>query len=1335
MDSMQYAFSETEEERDLDYWKAHAAYDDQVYASKLTHDHGITGRMSDVLSRRFLKLFVSEIGSPTPSQCNNFNSYLKDILDLIVTHYYVSHVDPVSEELHVFRLEKLRFVRPNTGPTVSMARGDYLAHICGTLVYEVREKPLPEEGQEEGGLDPDAMELDEKQEDEPVNESDVFSFVRRETDSEYSLMKSTQSKFIPRILSFPAPLQTDLCTLKVGIGSLEDYSNTSFRCFVFVVSTILKATFYKEMATNNVPLSFYNHKNKRNMVEHRSAFRGMEKRHRTNCTLRIRIIESKCKNMKSLKYPFHFCFDVPHEKSSVLLMALVMAYGGTPTEFIQYVCLYLGDKVLDSEFMALLLRLLEGDVVTEEGPLTSQDQAILHIGSFLTKNKSYVSTSDKRSYTVFMLHEELLPHLNGDGEDKRAINLRKLFCLAEMTAELLRTSTYMENGSPDLFNMNPMDIRMMRYKTLASPGNYLADLTRRLVKNMVNFGRNSLKKKGENGSDFNPNSLFDSKLFEKFVSAVRSGNFNTTLNQNDSKSNVTFQVHPSHEESVKSQTTKVFRAGGGNVTSNILSTSDCGGILDPYATSQNKKCMVVRNMSIGMMMTPQVSLETIKEALMHWLLVIGALVGFEQHTRLEVGGTTRALRARTKVFGPLGWPIGTVAFPYRLYREFVERRRRGVFSKYIGVHYNRFTNTMRFCADAGRPMQVMGIVERGPELFQYLNSEAYTVTPKPIAYMERQGWIEWVDCGELTSGFIYRNESWSDTIKNNFEATHFVIHPCLWFCDLLSSVFFGHNAPFRRLTNSELYNRRVGFQPLPVNGCNTYVSLLSPQRSLFYDALSGDIGTNYAAAMCSLMLLASDNQEEGVIVKREFLERGACSSLEHRTEQLVLPENARIANPTNDKQCAGLKRRELYRHLKPDGLPIEGSKVFPGDVVIGCVTTSKAGYRRCTSCRVSGKEEYYYVDKVEVIMDINDPDRVHVVRIRLVSKIHTPSLGDKLFVTGGQKATIMIIKDSIDMPFSEMTGMVPDIIVSPLALARMTQSFFLEMLLSKAFAMDPDPALGQDDTVFVSPEVMKARLRLAQRILTEHGYSGDGKEWFRDGTTGVRFHAQIYVGDCGLNLAKQKSNEKNHARAAGQGKICPLTGQPVAGQKNGGGKKLSEIANHQNLSSGAASIYSNINVENSAPAIVYYCAKCNVEAIGISEQGMEWYYCSSCGNGNHVGYLRVAHVANLNKQELESIGIHLRFCVSEDMTTDQVCAPCEIRHQMEVGDYVFLSHRARSALKEHYGIVSEARELFMIEELRPMFVVRSPRGSRITLPWKERSITQTVVREPGDRRS
>lgn len=122
---------------------------------------------------------------------------------------------------------------------------------------------------------------------------------------------------------------------------------------------------------------------------------------------------------------------------------------------------------------------------------------------------------------------------------------------------------------------------------------------------------------------------------------------------------------------------------------------------------------------------------------------------------------------------------------------------------------------------------------------------------------------------------------------------------------------------------------------------------------------------------------------------------------------------------------------------KGNGLPQPGEHIRPRDCLVGkvarLVSLTGTSSLLCRSVVYEGPQGV--VDSVAMTTDLRG-NKMCIVKVRVTYNLLE---GDKMSSRYGQKGTIGRIIPQHDMPFSPKTGMVPDLLVNPLALpSRMT---------------------------------------------------------------------------------------------------------------------------------------------------------------------------------------------------------------------------------------------------------------------------------------------------------
>jgi len=112
------------------------------------------------------------------------------------------------------------------------------------------------------------------------------------------------------------------------------------------------------------------------------------------------------------------------------------------------------------------------------------------------------------------------------------------------------------------------------------------------------------------------------------------------------------------------------------------------------------------------------------------------------------------------------------------------------------------------------------------------------------------------------------------------------------------------------------------------------------------------------------------------------------------------------------------------------------------------------------------------------------------------------------------------------MPFNESNGWCPDLIMNPHGYpSRMTVGKLIELISSKAGVLSGSFKYG---TAFAGDPVKETG-----KILTEHGFSFDGKDLLISGMTGELIPCYVFSGPIYYQRLKHMVQDKMHARARG----------------------------------------------------------------------------------------------------------------------------------------------------------------------------------------------------------
>jgi len=311
-------------------------------------------------------------------------------------------------------------------------------------------------------------------------------------------------------------------------------------------------------------------------------------------------------------------------------------------------------------------------------------------------------------------------------------------------------------------------------------------------------------------------------------------------------------------------------------------------------------------------------------------------------------------------------------------------------------------------------------------------------------------------------------------------------------------------------------------------------------------------GYNYQDAVVISRKLVSDDRFTSVHIKEYTVEV-------HETEQG--PEEL-----TPDIRDV---RREALRFLDERGIVKVGSKVKPGDVLVGKVTpypeeeeSNEAKiWRSLWSNRNSNlKNSSFVVPPGEggVVIDVQVFSReegyeltknaLKLIKI-FVAKKRKIIVGDKLAGRHGNKGVVSKIVEEQDLPYLE-DGTTIDVIVSPLGVpSRMNIGQILEANLGIA--------ARHLNIRVVTPSFIGASESDVRQLLEKAHLDKSGQMTVYDGRTGKPFEYKVTVGEAYFLKLNHLAEDKIHARAVG--KYTLITQQPVGGKAQFGGQRLGEM--------------------------------------------------------------------------------------------------------------------------------------------------------------------------------
>lgn len=363
------------------------------------------------------------------------------------------------------------------------------------------------------------------------------------------------------------------------------------------------------------------------------------------------------------------------------------------------------------------------------------------------------------------------------------------------------------------------------------------------------------------------------------------------------------------------------------------------------------------------------------------------------------------------------------------------------------------------------------------------------------------------------------------------------------------------------------------------------------------------------------------NEEDAFIFNEGSKDRGLFRMVKYFTYQ----GKVKISDP-NVKSYFGLpdiKKGEdpkLYENLNEHGLPIIGSYIREKQCVIGIIKERNGIKHNASVFLMYGEEGI--VDDIR--FHETPTHEIIEVKLRITRK---PQEGDKYAARMAQKGTIGKFKKHEDMPFDEVTGMTPDVIVNTTVIpSRMTISYLMELIAGKAAAYYGETV---DASAFQEVNIDKFKAMLAAIGINPNGYSK-----MRDGETGRLIDCEIYSGIVYFQALKHQPKDKISVRSLGA--ISANTRQPVKGRQLGGGLRFGEMESDTYLGhGGSAGLKERLcNVSDKYKMAV--CQTCSTPSVFNAVDSQ--FHCPICETTD-AGALTLPYIKKYQDQLLAVMGI------------------------------------------------------------------------------------------------
>lgn len=424
--------------------------------------------------------------------------------------------------------------------------------------------------------------------------------------------------------------------------------------------------------------------------------------------------------------------------------------------------------------------------------------------------------------------------------------------------------------------------------------------------------------------------------------------------------------------------------------------------------------------------------------------------------------------------------------------------------------------------------------------------------------------------------------------RSNVPATHRETSPMA----MLSVVagltpWSDHNQSPRNMYQCQMAKQTMGFpsQTIQFRSDNRLYRLQTPQtplaRTVRYAKYHLDeypTGTN---AIVAVLSYTGYDMEDAMIINKSSMERGMCHGQIYKTETIDLTKMRQKGDGCINKFARaapppGRSYNPEAKFLDSDGLPYIGQRL-KGEDPYCSVANTMTGRTKLFKMKPS---EMAVVDYVAA-MGTGQKEPLQKVTIRLRQE-RNPVIGDKFSSRHGQKGVCSQLWPDIDMPFSHVTGMRPDIIINPHAFpSRMTIGMLIESMAAKGGALDGkfvDATPFQDSEDMASSKsdnsgsLKKSPSGTAAddygSILQAHGFNCHGTEVMYSGVLGTELVCEIFIGVVYYQRLRHMVSDKFQVRS--RGAVNPITLQPVKGRSAGGGIRFGEMERDALLAHGAA---------------------------------------------------------------------------------------------------------------------------------------------------------------------
>jgi DNA-directed RNA polymerase II subunit RPB2 len=629
----------------------------------------------------------------------------------------------------------------------------------------------------------------------------------------------------------------------------------------------------------------------------------------------------------------------------------------------------------------------------------------------------------------------------------------------------------------------------------------------------------------------------------------------------------------------------------------------------------------------NMSMMTQFSIGADTQPVYDWMRMRGWVV--------PVAETTAADRAAFSVVQINGGTIGFTTQPTELVAVLRLMKWNACISPTASISFNTTDRTVRILLDEGRPVRPLWHLPlpettdkpwaalvfgtrgatslRSVRFFDPLGDREATVQDYVDELTPTAGYIEYCDPMEMNEAYV----SWWSAAATEAH-THAEIHPST-LTGLLASMipYSNHNQAPRNQLSCSQSKQGIGTMVTNISGrYETYAHQMcygeAPIcRTLMYET----VGRGEMAYGFNCIIAATSesgyNQDDGLIINRDSVERGMFQSLSFRSYDCaeetdpMTKANSHIASPWADGKedwAKGLRPGLDYgEHLDERGIVREGTYINDKTVLVARYMEVPRDDGTIEVKDASITAGLYTEGRVDSVVVLYQNDGQMLVKVRVI-QIRLPQLGDKFSSRHGQKGTIGMLVSSTDLPRTA-EGLVPDVMVNPGGLiSRMTVAQLVEMVAGRLGA---ELAMKMSATTFGNDGSYVGQLG---DLLQAAGCSRTGDNVLYSGITGEQIRTDIFMCPLYFMRLKHLTDDKVNARGAGRREI--RTHQPTGGRANEGGLRIGEMERDSLCAHGVSTFLQESMMRRGDGTEFWICNGCG--RVPIYNEAERLYVCPTC---------------------------------------------------------------------------------------------------------------------------